>query len=78
MVRACVFGALGHLRAKQAKKEIHAGIFDDNTEVKKSAAFALCLIEEKFSDLERKELENQNDDEFKKILKWWTGRDLNP
>ena len=78
MVRACAFGALGHLRAKQAKKEIHAGIFDDNSEVKKSAAFALYLIEEKFSDLEKKELENQNDDEFKKILKWWTGRDLNP
>ncbi len=78
MVRACAFGALGHLRAKQAKKEIHVGIFDDNSEVKKSAAFALYLIEEKFSDLEKKELENQNDDEFKKILKWWTGRDLNP
>ena len=78
MVRACAFGALGHLRAKQAKKEIHAGIFDDNSEVKKSAAFALYLIEEKFSDLEKKELENQNDDEFKKILKWWTGRDLIP
>ena len=78
MVRACAFGALGHLRAKQAKKEIHAGIFDDNSEVKKSAAFALYLIEEKLSELERIELEKQDDDDFKKILKWWTGRDLNP
>ncbi|MCH2604109.1 MAG: HEAT repeat domain-containing protein [Candidatus Nitrosopelagicus sp.] len=78
MVRACAFGALGHLRMKQAKKEIHAGIFDDNIEVKKSAAFALYLIEEKLSELERKELENQSDDDFNKILKWWTGRDLNP
>ena len=78
MVRACAFGALGHLRMKQAKKEIHAGIFDDNIEVKKSAAFALYLIEEKLSELERKELENQNDGDFNKILKWWTGRDLNP
>ena len=78
MVRACAFGALGHLRAKQAKKEMHVGIFDDNIEVKKSAAFALYLIEEKLSELERKELENQNDGDFNKILKWWTGRDLNP
>ena len=78
MVRACAFGALGHLRMKQAKKEIHAGIFDDNIEVKKSAAFALYLIEEKLSELERIELEKQDDDDFKKILKWWTGRDLNP
>ena len=78
MVRSCALGALGHLRAKNARKEIHAGIFDDNIEVKKSAAFALYLIEEKFSELEKKELEKQNDGDFKKILKWWTGRDLNP
>ena len=78
MVRSCAFGALGHLKAKQAKKEIHDGIFDDKIEVKKSAAFALYLIEEKLSELERIELEKQDDDDFKKILKWWTGRDLNP
>ena len=78
MVRSCAFGALGHLRAKQAKKEIHDGIFDDNIEVKKSAAFALYLIEEKLSALEKQELEKQDDGEFEKILKWWTGRDLNP
>ena len=54
MVRSCALGALGHLRAKNARKEIHAGIFDDNIEVKKSAAFALYLIEEKFSELEKK------------------------
>ena len=78
MVRSCALGALGHLRAKNARKEIHAGIFDDNIEVKKSAAFALYLIEEKFSELEKKELEKQNDGDFEKILKWWTGRDLNP
>ena len=78
MVRSCAFGALGYLKAKQAKKEIHAGIFEENIEVKKSAAFALYLIGEKFSKLERKELEKQDDSDFQKILKWWTGRDLNP
>ena len=46
--------------------------------LKKSAAFALYLIEEKLSELEKKELETQNDNDFEKILKWWTGRDLNP
>ena len=78
IVRSCAFGALGHLKAKKAKNEIHTGIFDANNEVKKSAAFALYLIEEKLSDLEKKELETQNDNDFEKILKWWTGRDLNP
>ena len=78
MVRSCAFGALGHLKAKKAKNEIHTGIFDANNEVKKSAAFALYLIEEKLSELEKKELETQNDNDFEKILKWWTGRDLNP
>ena len=78
MVRSCAFGALGHLKATKAKKEIHNGIFDDDVEVKKSAAYALYLIEGKLTYTERKELENQSDAEFKKILKWWTGRDLNP
>ena len=78
MVRSCAFGALGHLRANQARKEIHNGIFDDNIEVKKSAAFATYLIGEKLSELEKRELEKQNDNDFEKILKWWTGRDLNP
>ena len=67
MVRSCAFGALGHLKAKKAKNEIHTGIFDENNEVKKSAAFALYLIEEKLSDLEKKELETQNDNDLSLI-----------
>ena len=69
IVRACAFGALGHLRAKTASKEIHLGIFDSNVEVKKSASYALILINEEFLDGEIIELEKQEDPEFRKILK---------
>ena len=40
MVRSCALGALGHLRAKKASKEIHNCIFDANIEVKKKCS--LC------------------------------------
>ena len=69
IVRSCAFGALGHLRAKNASKEIRQGIFDSNIEVKKSAAHALILVNETFSDAEIIELEKQEDSEFRKILK---------
>ena len=69
MVRSCAFGALGHLKAKNSRKEIHQGIFDSNIDVKKSAAYALVLINEKISDDEKIELEKQQDPEFEKILK---------
>ena len=42
MVRSCAFGALGHLRAKKAKNEIHTGIFDENNEVKKKCC--ICIV----------------------------------
>ena len=69
IVRSCAFGALGHLRAKNASEEIRQGIFDSNVEVKKSAAHALILVNEEFSDAEIIELEKQQDSEFRKILK---------
>ena len=69
IVRSCAFGALGHLRAKNASNEIRQGIFDSDVEVKKSAAHALILVNEEFSDAEIIELEKQEDSEFRKILK---------
>jgi len=69
IVRSCAFGALGHLRAKNASEEIRRGIFDSNVEVKKSAAYALILVNEEFSDAEIIELEKQQDSEFRRILK---------
>ena len=68
-VRSCAFGALGHLKAKNASDEIRQGIFDSNIEVKKSAAYALILVNKEFSDAEIIELEKQEDSEFRKILK---------
>ena len=68
IVRSCAFGALGHLRASNIRQRIHQGIFDPNAEVKKSAAHALNLINEKFSNEEKSELEKQNDPDFEKIL----------
>ena len=68
IVRSCAFGALGHLGAKNAVKEIHQGVFDSNIEVKKSAAYVLILINERFSNDEKIELEKQQDSDFKKIL----------
>ncbi len=70
MVRSCALGALGHLRAKKASKEIHNCIFDTNIEVKKSAAYATILIGEKFSDQEKKELKKYGDSDFEKILRY--------
>ena len=69
MVRSCVLGALGYLRASNAMKEIHLGIFDSDVEVNKSAALALSLLSEKLSDEETIELEKQDDPDFEKILK---------
>ena len=68
MVRSCAFGSLGHLKASNVRQKIHQGIFDPNIEVKKSAAHALTLINEKFSNEEKIELEKQDDYYFKKIL----------
>ena len=67
-VRSCAFGALGHLRANNARQKIHQGVFDPNIEVKKSAVHALILINEKLSNKEKIELEKQDDVDFKKIL----------
>ena len=68
MVRSCAFGALGYLRANNVRKEIRLGIFDSNIEVKKSAAYALVLLNEKLSNEEKTELEKQKDSDFEKIL----------
>ena len=68
MVRSCAFGSLGHLKASNVRQKIHQGVFDPNIEVKKSAAHALTLINEKFSNEEKIELEKQDDYDFKKIL----------
>ena len=71
LVRTCAYGALGHLEAKESSKELHRGIFDSNLEAVKSAAYALARIEEKMSDEEFEKIQELNEPEFDKILKFF-------
>jgi HEAT repeat protein len=58
MVRSCALGALGYLKAKEAKDIFIEALSDSNIEVKKSALQAII-------DLEIIISENQIDDNFK-------------
>ena len=71
LVRTCVYGALGHLEAKECAKELHKGILDSNIESVKSAAYALARIDEKISKKEIEKLRKFDDPEFGKILKFF-------
>ena len=68
MVRSCALGALGHLKAKEAKDIIHKSIFDSNLEVKKSALQALIFIEEKISQNELLEISREKDHEIENMV----------
>ena len=68
MVRSCALGALGHLRAKEAKDTIHNNIFDSNIEVRKSALQALIKIDEKISPSEILNLTKEKDDEIEHLI----------
>ena len=69
LVRACAYGALGHLKAREGIKELHEGIFDSNVEAVKSAAYALSRIREKILQKEIEKLQSFDDQDFEKILK---------
>ena len=68
LVRSCALGALGFLKANQAKKIIHESISDDNLEVKKSAIKAAIDIGEQFHEGEFKNLEKETDDEVARLV----------
>jgi HEAT repeat protein len=68
MVRACSLGALGYLKAKQSRKEIHDCFFDTNIEVKKSALKAAIDIGDKISSEEKIQLSKEKDPEIEKLL----------
>ena len=70
LVRTCVYGALGHLEAKECAKELHDGIFDSNIEAVKSAVYALSRINEAISEKEIECIRKFDDPEFKKILRF--------
>ena len=68
MVRSCALGALGHLRAKQAKGIIEKCITDPNLEVKKSALQAAILIGDEIPENKIKEIEKEKDPDITKLL----------
>ena len=71
LVRTCAYGALGHLEVKNGAKELHEGIFDSNMEAVKSASYALAKIGEKMLQEEIEHLDEFNDPDFNKILKFF-------
>ncbi|MDX1441438.1 MAG: HEAT repeat domain-containing protein [Nitrosopumilaceae archaeon] len=68
MVRSCALGALGHLKAKQAKDTVHNCILDENLEVRKSALQAMIALEEKISENEINEISKQKDAEVDQLI----------
>ena len=68
MVRACALGALGHLRARQAKEVIDNCLFDPNLEVRKSALQAMIYLEYPVSTEKIKEILKETDAELERLL----------
>ena len=68
MVRSCALGALGHLKAKQAKDAIENCLTDSNLEVKKSALQAAIYIDDVISENKINEISKDNDPELKRLL----------
>ena len=68
MVRSCALGALGHLKAKEAKEAIHNCLFDSNLEVRKSALQAIIDLGYSLSEDRIKEISKEQDSELERLL----------
>ena len=68
MVKACALGALGFLKAKEAKEAIYDCLSDSNVEVRKSALQAIIDLGYSLSESEIKELSKQQDSELERLL----------
>ena len=68
LVRSCALGALGHLKAKQAKGVIENCLTDSNLEVKKSALQAAIYIDYMISESKIKEISKEMDPELDRLL----------
>lgn len=68
MVRACAIGALGHLKAQEAKGIFLNSIFDSNLEVKKSSLQAIIDLDMSISDSKIKDVNKEKDHEIEKLL----------
>lgn len=68
MVRACALGALGHLKAKEAKEAIYDCLEDSNLEVRKSALHAIINLGYSLSVDKIREISKDKDSELEKLL----------
>jgi hypothetical protein len=68
MVRSCAIGALGHLKAQEAKEVIEQSVFDSNLEVKKSALQAVIDLNITISEDKINKINIDDDIEIEKLL----------
>ncbi len=68
MVRSCAIGALGHLKAKQAKEIFLQLLLDSDLEVRKSSLQAIIDLNITISDDKIKKIIKEGDNEIKKLL----------
>ncbi|WP_297593807.1 HEAT repeat domain-containing protein [Nitrosopumilus sp.] len=68
MVRSCVIGALGHLRAQEAQEIFLKSLSDSNLEVRKSALQSIINLNVSLSDEKIREINTENDLEIEKLL----------
>ena len=68
MVRSCAIGALGHLKAQEAKEVFLESLLDSNLEVRKSAIQAIIDLNITISENKIKEIIKEEDPEMEKLL----------
>lgn len=68
MVRSCAIGALGYLKAKEAKDVFLDSVLDTSMEVRKSALQAIIDLKFPISDERIKEISKEADSELLKML----------
>ncbi|MGY5140994.1 MAG: HEAT repeat domain-containing protein [Candidatus Nitrosopumilus sp. Bin_571-38] len=68
MVRSCALGALGHLKAQEAKEVFLEALLDSNIEVKKSALQGIIDLKIIISDEKINEIFKEKDHEIKKMI----------
>jgi HEAT repeat protein len=68
MVRSCALGALGHLKAVEAKEIFLEALLDSNIEVKKSALQAIIDLKIQLSEEKIIEILKEKDPEIEKMI----------
>ncbi len=67
-VRSCAIGALGHLKAQEAKEIFLDSLLDSNLEVRKSAIQAIIDLNITIPEGNMKEIIKEKDPEIKKLI----------